>query len=228
MTDSQSPGLNDLTTGAGTITISPGEEREVDIEIKKSHFLGYATHVTTEDDAREVIARRRQTYPDARHHCSAFVIRSSGALPISRSSDDGEPSGTAGMPMLRAIEGENLTDVCVVVTRYFGGVLLGTGGLVRAYTQATQETLAVCPLVKREVWYLFQCHLQAAIAGVVSAQLHSAGVRVDDINWAVDGATFTIAHPSADPTDLHAQLSEMARQDVELQSQGFRVVNVPC
>ncbi len=106
---------------------------------KKSRFIATVKKVETEEEAVMFIEATKKKYWDARHNCSAFVIGERGEL--TRCSDDGEPSGTAGRPMLEILLSENVRNVAVVVTRYFGGVLLGTGGLVRAYTQAVKEGL---------------------------------------------------------------------------------------
>lgn len=106
---------------------------------KKSRFIATVKKVETEQEAMAFIEGVKKKYWDARHNCSAFVLGEAGE--ITRCSDDGEPSGTAGRPMLEVLLGENIRNVAVVVTRYFGGVLLGTGGLVRAYTQAVKEGL---------------------------------------------------------------------------------------
>ncbi len=105
---------------------------------KRSRFIGYVTPVTTEQEATDFINKIKQKHYDARHNVFAYVLREPA---ISRYSDDGEPQGTAGQPILKILEGEKLVDCVVVVTRYFGGTLLGTGGLVRAYTDATLAAL---------------------------------------------------------------------------------------
>lgn len=107
-----------------------------EIEEKKSRFIANVALVNTEEEALEFIEKMRKKYWDARHNCYAYVIGENAQL--MRFSDDGEPSGTAGKPILEVLQGANVRNVVVVVTRYFGGTLLGTGGLVRAYTQATQ------------------------------------------------------------------------------------------
>lgn len=107
---------------------------------KKSRFIATVRKVETEQEAAAFIEEMKKKYWDARHNCSAFVIGSRGQL--TRCSDDGEPSGTAGRPMLEVLLAEEIRNVAVVVTRYFGGTLLGTGGLVRAYTQAVKAGLA--------------------------------------------------------------------------------------
>ena len=112
---------------------------EGEIVEKKSRFLGKIKQVETEEEALEFIESIKKQYWDARHNCFAYIIGTKGETV--RCSDDGEPSGTAGKPMLEVLQNQELRNVVAVVTRYFGGVLLGTGGLVRAYTQATQEAL---------------------------------------------------------------------------------------
>ena len=107
---------------------------------KRSRFIAEVFPVHTPEEAEEYIAQVTKRTWDARHHCHAFVLGSGGA--ISRCSDNGEPAGTAGKPILEVLTGAGLTDTLIVVTRYFGGVLLGTGGLVRAYTEAAQAGLA--------------------------------------------------------------------------------------
>lgn len=105
---------------------------------KKSEFIGYLAPVTTEEEAVAFVNEIRALHRKAKHNCYAFILREG----IARHSDDGEPSGTAGAPMYDVLRHEGLTDVACVVTRYFGGVLLGTGGLVRAYTKATSDAVS--------------------------------------------------------------------------------------
>lgn len=118
-------------------TIYKGGDGEI-VE-KKSRFIAEVHPVTSEEEAMEILEQTRKQYWDARHHCWAYIIGRNPAA--ERMSDDGEPAGTAGKPILEVIRGRELTNVLVIVTRYFGGTLLGTGGLVRAYTAATIEGL---------------------------------------------------------------------------------------
>ena len=108
----------------------------VEEEIKKSRFICQVKRVTTEEEAREFIAQIKKEHYKATHNCSAFILGERST--IKRTSDDGEPSGTAGVPMLNVLEQHDLTDICVVVTRYFGGIKLGAGGLIRAYGGAVE------------------------------------------------------------------------------------------
>lgn len=108
-------------------------------EEKKSVFIGYVKRVTTEEEAKEFITEINNKHKDARHNCYAYVIGQN--MGIQRYSDNGEPQGTAGIPILEVIKKQGITDCAVVVTRYFGGILLGTGGLVRAYSETTQKAI---------------------------------------------------------------------------------------
>ena len=116
--------------------------------INKSRFIGYAAPCTTEEEALQFLSSIREKHKDASHNCYAYVIgRNAG---IARYSDDGEPSGTAGMPIIEVIKARGVVDVCVVVTRYFGGILLGAGGLVRAYAQGSKAALNAAGVVVME------------------------------------------------------------------------------
>ena len=127
-------------------TIRRGGEYE--IEIKKSRFLCAMERVDSEEAARAFIDERRKEHWNATHNCTAYVLGEDGT--VQRSSDDGEPGGTAGVPMLEVLRHRGLTDTVAVVTRYFGGTKLGTGGLVRAYTEAAQAVLAGLPRAMKE------------------------------------------------------------------------------
>ena len=111
---------------------------------KKSEFIGYIAHAKTEAQAQEFLAKIRKKHYDARHHCFAYIIKDEG---IVRQSDDGEPSKTAGMPILEVLRHSGVEDAIIVVTRYFGGTLLGTGGLVRAYTEGAKAALEAAEIL---------------------------------------------------------------------------------
>lgn len=124
-----------------------GAEATAEVEIRRSRFLTRLVRADDEGCARAVVAAARAAHPQARHHCSAFRLAPAGAGIVERSSDDGEPAGTAGAPMLEVLRGAELTQVAAVVTRYFGGVKLGTGGLARAYSEAVAAALPDLRLV---------------------------------------------------------------------------------
>jgi hypothetical protein avisC_01172 len=243
-TSSRRPARNDGPRGL--VTLAHGEQPEIDLEIKRSHFLARAHRTDTMDEAREFIARVRSAYPDARHHCSAMtvtVLSESGAPtsshhPTERSNDDGEPSGTAGQPMLETLRGTGLANTTVVVARYFGGTLLGTGGLVRAYSEATARALARASrveLIRRHLWDL---RVPVAQAGRIEAELRSRDVaggdhdghrsiQVEETIWGPTHAVLILATPFADPALLREPLAALTRGEGIAEPAGSRLVEVP-
>lgn len=145
---------------------------ETEIEVSRSRFLTRLERVESEQAAREVIASVRGQHPRARHHCSAFVT--GPQLQTRRSNDDGEPSGTAGAPMLDVLVAAELSDVVAVVTRYFGGVLLGAGGLTRAYRAAVAGAVANAQRMRRE----FRVPMRVCSSYVIAPQLESEARRL--------------------------------------------------
>ena len=143
-----------------------------EIEIKHSRFIGYARHVESNDEAVAFIEEIRKKHRDAKHNVYAYSIREGQ---MKRYSDDGEPGGTAGMPVLEVILGRELTDVCVVVTRYFGGILLGTGGLVRAYTEATQLALDSAGKIEMAEYTLMTLKSDYSLYGKIQTLISSYG-----------------------------------------------------
>jgi len=211
---------------AGVLVPADTSASEIDLEIKRSHFLGLAARTTSEAQAREFIASRRALYPDARHHCSAFIIANPDATPTERSNDDGEPSGTAGKPMLEVLRGSQIFDVTVVVTRYFGGTLLGTGGLVRAYSQATAQALEQLSLCKRSQQYLWQLRAPVAEAGRIEAELRAGGANIVQTRWESQ-ATIELASAVANPTELAALVANVTRGQGQLEAAGTKILELP-
>lgn len=211
---------------AGVLVPADTSASEIDLEIKRSHFLGLAARTTSEAQAREFIASRRALYPDARHHCSAFIIANPDATPTERSNDDGEPSGTAGKPMLEVLRGSQIFDVTVVVTRYFGGTLLGTGGLVRAYSQATAQALEQLSLCRRSQQYLWQLHAPVAEAGRIEAELRAGGANIVQTRWESQ-ATIELASAVANPTELAALVANVTRGQGRLEAAGTKILELP-
>ena len=162
--------------------LSKGAQAEL-VE-KKSRFIATIRPVSSEEEAVAFIEEMKKKYYDARHNCSAFVIGSKGEL--TRSSDDGEPSGTAGRPMLEVLTGSGIRNIAAVVTRYFGGVLLGTGGLVRAYSGAVKMALEQCETITRR--YGVQMLIKTDYNGVGKIQylLGSKDVVIQDSVYAAD------------------------------------------
>lgn len=163
------------------VLLSGGEGEIVE---KKSRFIATVRKVESEEEAVAFIEEMKKKYWDARHNCSAFVIGSRAEL--TRCSDDGEPSGTAGRPMLEVLLGEEIRNIAVVVTRYFGGVLLGTGGLVRAYTQAVKAGLANCSTGSMVHGYDILLNTDYNSIGKVLYLLGQYGLEPVDSDYGVD------------------------------------------
>ena len=164
-----------------TSYLTIARDATAEVEDRGSRFLCTLRRVETEGDARAVVAALRREHPDARHHCSAFVLGPDAA--VQRSSDDGEPAGTAGAPMLDVLRGAGLSDVAAVVTRWFGGTLLGAGGLVRAYGDAVRGAVAEAGRLRRTLLTELSLELDHADAGRVEGELRSRGVVVLDVAY---------------------------------------------
>ena len=200
------------------------EDGQVQEEIKKSRFICHAKRVYSEEEARAFITAIKKEHYKATHNCSAFIIGERSE--IKRTSDDGEPSGTAGVPMLGVLENHNLTNVCVVVTRYFGGIKLGAGGLIRAY--AGSVALAV-----KEIG-IVEIKEQAGIQIQMSyAQYQEYGNFLKEHNLMELETNFTdqvdtiIFVDKEDKEDTKAALIEFFNGQVILTDQGLREVEVP-
>lgn len=147
-----------------------------ELEEKKSRFIAHIEPVTTEDEAANFIQMMKKQYYDARHNCYAFVIGDNSE--IVRSSDDGEPSGTAGRPILEVLTGEGITNAVCVVTRYFGGTLLGTGGLVRAYQGATKGALNNSVILDKKEGIKFTISCDYTDVGKLQYHFSTKGIRI--------------------------------------------------
>lgn len=148
---------------------------------KKSRFISYLKPVETEEEAAEFIDSIKKKHWDARHNCSAAVIGKNNEF--SRCSDDGEPSGTAGKPMLEVLIGEKIHNMAVVVTRYFGGTLLGTGGLVRAYQRSVKEGLAVAKILEKTTGFKLCIETDYNGVGKIQYLAAQAGVFILDSEY---------------------------------------------
>ena len=149
-------------------------------EDRKSVFIGDVCPVSNEQEALSFIESIKKRYPDARHHVYAYVLRDNS---IMRFTDDREPQGTAGMPVLDVIRKNGCTDVVIVVTRYFGGTLLGTGGLVRAYTSAAAGALKEAEIIVYDVYTELEITLSYSDHTKISSALADCGFRESDIRY---------------------------------------------
>lgn len=189
-------------------------------EEKKSRFIANVAPVSTEEEAAAFIDAMRKKYYDARHNCPAFVIGRNSEL--TRCSDDGEPGGTAGKPVLEVLLGAGVTNVAVVVTRYFGGTLLGTGGLVRAYTQAAQAGLAAAGIATMRYGTQLTIDLDYTDVGKVQYLLGNEQIEILDSRYAQD-VEFDIRVPKERLEELTKKLTELtsARAKLEITGEGY-------
>ena len=165
------------------ITILTDEIAE--IEEKKSKFIANIYHVQTIEEAEEKIKLIKKQYHDARHNCVAYRVAENGQI-VEKSSDDGEPSGTAGGPMLNILQKSNLCNVVVIVTRYFGGILLGTGGLVRAYSDATQKVIEKCIKVYKVEGIEFEIKLDYSNLEIFKYYCKNNEIKITNIEYGED------------------------------------------
>jgi len=177
-------------------------------EVKRSRFYSLARRTSDEDAARDFIHEIRAEFPDARHHCSAYMLHVEGSNPIERSSDDGEPSGTAGKPMLDMLRGSELLDTTVVVVRWFGGVKLGAGGLVHAYSQSVGDLLPKIDRVTRAIRELYLIEVPHADAGRLEADLRNRGIAVTDTDYGA-AVTYTLAVEPGGRAELESTLASL-------------------
>lgn len=159
--------------------ITVPEQASDEIVIQKSRFIGYACPCSSEEEAIQFIRTIREMHREARHHCFAYIIGMNSG--IIRYSDDGEPNGTAGLPILNVLKNEKIVNCCVVVVRYFGGVLLGTGGLSRAYSQGCKIALDAAGLVQMELSSETRCLVSYSLWNTVQFVLQKMDVKVHDV-----------------------------------------------
>lgn len=202
-----------------TSYVTIARDGEVELEVKRSRFLCTLERVESEEHARAVVERLRKQHWDARHHCSAFVIGPGGE--ITRSSDDGEPSGTAGAPMLEVLLGHEVSDVVAVVTRWFGGVLLGTGGLVRAYSDSVRAGLDAVGTLRRVLVLEHELVVSHTEAGRIDNELRSRGVHVLDATYAAD-VTLRLGVPADEQGALAPLVAELTAGTGGLRETGSR------
>lgn len=172
----------------------PGYSQRTEDIIKKSRFICDIRRVQNRDEAKEFITSVKKEFPDARHHCSAFIAGppQTGDMGMS---DDGEPQGTAGKPMLQVLQGSGIGDIAAVVTRYFGGILLGTGGLVRAYSGAVQKGLESLEVVMKVPMRIVTLDISYAQEGMLRRMLDDFSAEIEEQTFG-SGITFTLVMPS--------------------------------
>ena len=200
------------------------EDGQVQEEIKKSRFICHAKRVYSEEEARDFITAIKKEHYKATHNCSAFIIGERSE--IKRTSDDGEPSGTAGVPMLGVLENHNLTNVCVVVTRYFGGIKLGAGGLIRAYAGSVALAVKEIGIVEIKEQAGIQIQMTYAQYQEYGNFLKEHNLMELDTNF-TDQVDTMIYVDKEEKENIKAALVEFFNGKVTLTDQGLREVEVP-
>ncbi|MBS7008545.1 YigZ family protein [Anaerostipes sp.] len=184
---------------------------------KKSKFIGIAVPVSSEEEALAVIAEEKRRYRDARHHCSAFCVGIE--QPLERASDDGEPNGTAGKPMLEVLTGNQLLNTVIVVTRYFGGTLLGTGGLVRAYTKAAAEAVEAAGTVTMGLGHRLRTGCDYSAAGKIQYLLSTENIPVLHTEY-TDKVTLEFLVPEAGCLQIKKKLTDLSGGTASIEDLG--------
>ena len=215
-------------------TLAAGPDFRHEIEIKRSRFITVLRRADNEDTARDLVAALRREFHDARHHCSAFVLGPD--RDSQRSNDDGEPSGTAGIPMLEAIIKRetkpgvtDLSDVSAVVVRYFGGILLGAGGLVRAYSESVSAALERAPLVQRSRLRICEASVPHAAAGRLENDLRAAGLVMAETSYGTQETMLRLAVPD-DAAEISAateRVLSLTAGRTDLTPAGTEWIDVP-
>lgn len=183
----------------------PSTPGEAEFTEKRSRFLGHVRCIETEDEAKAFVAEMKKKYYDARHNCWCYIIRNGAE----RYSDDGEPQGTAGIPMLEVLRRQNMTNCVCVVTRYFGGVLLGAGGLLRAYTKSAGDALAaagtsvVCP------WSCMDVPCSYSGAERLKTECTAMGGIVEDVEYS-SSVTLKVLIPAETEADFTARIFDIS------------------
>ncbi len=200
----------------------PTAPSETELVEKRSRFLGRVWRVSSEEEARARIEETKKRHYDARHNCWCYVIKDG---PV-RYSDDGEPQGTAGQPMLGVFQKEGVVNVCCVVTRYFGGVLLGAGGLVRAYTQSAKDALDAAGISVVRRWVAMEIPCTYAQFESIRREVETARGVVENVDYGAD-VVLSALLPEEGAADFAAHLLDVSAGTVEALEAGEQFRDVP-
>ena len=192
------------------ITVSQPASEE--IIVNKSRFIGYAAPFNDEADALAFLDRIRDEHKSARHHCYAYIIGENSG--IMRYSDDGEPGGTAGLPMMDVLKVRNIVNCCLVVVRYFGGILLGTGGLVRAYTRSAQAALQSAGIVRMELTAADYCEVPYAVWDKFRYAAERLPVQIENVEYG-SSVCFNLLYRTSDAGFVLPRLQDASERKLE-------------
>ena len=188
----------------------PTRASETEFTEKRSRFLGHVWRVESEAEARARIEEMKKRHYDARHNCWCYLIGDS----VVRYSDDGEPQGTAGQPMLNVFQRENVTDVVCVVTRYFGGVLLGAGGLTRAYSKSARDALCAAGVSEMGLWAAVSVPCSYGLFERVKGEIAALGGIIDNTEYGAD-IRLDVSLPGENTNALAERLTELSAGSIQ-------------
>lgn len=198
-----------------TVQKIPFSAAQSEFTEKRSRFIGQVWPVSSEEEAQERIRSAKKKYHDARHNCWCYILGDN----ILRYSDDGEPQGTAGQPMLNVFQRESVTNVCCVVTRYFGGVLLGAGGLTRAYTKGAKDALAAVGISTMSLWTLWDVPCTYPLFERVKLEITACGGVVRDTEYGAD-IRLRAAFPAGGAEQFVPRLTELSAGSLAMEAAG--------
>lgn len=200
----------------------PTASSETEFVEKRSRFIGHVWRVESEEEARSRIEETRKKHYDARHNCWCYLIKDG---PV-RYSDDGEPQGTAGQPMLNVFQREGVVNVCCVVTRYFGGILLGAGGLVRAYTQSAKDALDAAGISVVRRWVAMEVPCTYAQFEAMRREVSAFGGVVEGVDYGSD-VVLSALLPEERAEEFAAHVLDATAGTVEVLEAGEQLKDVP-
>lgn len=193
--------------------ITVGDSASAEILIQKSRFIGHAARAETEQQAIEFINSIKLLHRSATHNCSAYLIGEHDS--IQKANDDGEPSGTAGFPMLEVLKKQGLKDTVIVVTRYYGGIKLGSGGLIRAYGKAASAALAAAGIVERKLHHLMKTSIDYTWLGKLENEVRQSPYPLDHLEY-TEGVDLYIHVPVAKKEEFIEWINEMTNGQADI------------
>lgn len=194
-----------------------------EVIIQKSRFIGYVKRVESEEEAQNFIQEIKKKHHDATHNCSAYVIGENDQ--IQKANDDGEPSGTAGIPILEVIKKQHLKDTAVVVTRYFGGIKLGAGGLIRAYGGTTSQAIKTTGIVKRQLMQGFSLTIDYTLLGKLENELRNSSYLVEDTTY-LDQVTLHVYVNDGEEDQFKEWVTNLTSGQATIEEQSNKYIEV--
>lgn len=194
----------------------PYESAQSEFTEKRSRFISHIWRVADESEARAHIEETKKQFYDARHNCWCYLIQDGGII---RYADDGEPQGTAGQPMLNVFQREGITNVCCVVTRYFGGILLGAGGLSRAYSKGAKDALDAAGISRVSLWTLWSVPCTYPLLDRVKLELTASGAILESVDYGAE-ITLQAAFPQGSAETFISRLTELSAGQLSMTKQG--------